>query len=134
MDKSLNPFAPIVHDDRAARALILDASKQISEFVRVHDEAAASQDHEAKERANVQRVELKKVFEKLQGFVPDAEKPIKLSDPNPPYSIYLKKINRIINCTCSVVVVCLPMIYPLAGVLAPPPPFFLTSFLYLLSH
>ena len=35
----------------------------------------ASQDHEAKERANVQRVELKKVFEKLQGFVPDAEKP-----------------------------------------------------------
>ena len=75
MDKSLNPFAPIVHDDRAARALILDASKQITEFVRAHDEAAASQDHEAKERANVQRVELKKVFEKLQGFVPDAEKP-----------------------------------------------------------
>ena len=75
MDKSLNPFAPIVHDDRAARALILETSKQITEFVRAHDEAAASQDHEAKERANVQRGELKKIFEKLQGFVPDAEKP-----------------------------------------------------------
>ena len=47
MDKSINPFAPVVHDNRAARALTLDASKQILVFVRAHDEAAANESAQA---------------------------------------------------------------------------------------
>ena len=76
MDKSKNSFAPIINDDRAARALILLASKKIVEFCRVHDEASASGDREAKDKANATRVELKTLFERLQNFEPDDEKPL----------------------------------------------------------
>ena len=76
MDRSKNSFAPAVQDDRAARALILVASKKILELRRVHDEAATLGNCDEKERANAERAELKKIFEQLQSFEPDPEKPL----------------------------------------------------------
>ena len=76
MDKSKNSFAPIIHDDRAARALILLASKKVVELCRRHDEATASGEREAKDQANAERLELKAIFEQLQNFEPDDAKPL----------------------------------------------------------
>ena len=76
MDQSKNSFAPIVQDDRAARALILLASKKVVELCRIHDEATTSGEREVKDKANTERAELKTLFERLQNFEPDDAKPL----------------------------------------------------------
>ena len=76
MDQSKNSFAPVVQDDRAARALILSASRKILDLRRAHEEAMASGTREAKDASNAVRSEMKQVFENLQNFEPDPAKPL----------------------------------------------------------
>ena len=63
-----------IYVDEINIVLTLEASKQIMNFIRVHDEAAASGEPEARERANSERAELKKIFDRLREFKPDPEK------------------------------------------------------------
>ena len=76
MDQSKNSFAPVVQDDRAARALILSASRKILDLRKAHEEAMAAGTREAKDASNAERAELKQIFEKLQSFEPDPAKPL----------------------------------------------------------
>ena len=76
MDQSKNSFAPVVQDDRAARALILSASRKILDLRKAHGEALTSGTREAKDVSNTERTELKQIFEKLQRFEPDPAKPL----------------------------------------------------------
>ena len=76
MDQSKNSFAPVVQDDRAARALILSASRKVLDLRRAHEEAMATGTREAKDASNAVRTEMKQIFENLQRFEPDPAKPL----------------------------------------------------------